>query len=160
MSGAKDNPDIAKFLSSQKVGVLATASLPGAKPHAASVYYTIDSELNIYFITRSQTTKFNNLQSNPHAAFVVYDVATQTTVQIQGIVKVIEDKAFFDKVFQEMTAYSKQTSGTETLPVTRIEPGEYVLFRIRPQSLRLADYKYSPDRYLFETGTQAEQPLG
>ena len=44
------------FLKKHKVGVLATAT-PNGDPHAAAIYYTVDSALNISFVTKTGTKK-------------------------------------------------------------------------------------------------------
>src|SRR5207248_2163271 len=92
MSVASDSPDIAQFLKRNHVGVLATASLENAQPHAAAIYYATDSNLNIYFLTKSKTAKSRNLDSNPQGAVVVYEAAEQRTAQIYGPVDKVPDK--------------------------------------------------------------------
>jgi nitroimidazol reductase NimA-like FMN-containing flavoprotein (pyridoxamine 5'-phosphate oxidase superfamily) len=160
MSIASNNPDITQFLKRNHVGVLATAALQGAQPHAAAVYYATDSSLNIYFLTKDKTTKSRNLESNPQAAVVIYEAETQRTAQIQGLVNKVEDKTMMEKALPLMSRFSKQTAGTEDTPISKLEAGEYVLYRLVPQFIRVGEYKYGTKNDLFEVAAPSEESLG
>jgi hypothetical protein len=65
-----ENEDIQKirsealsFLKDHKIAVLATAK-PDGTPHAATVYYVVDDEFNIYFVTDSRSEKGQNISNN------------------------------------------------------------------------------------------------
>jgi general stress protein 26 len=153
------NPHISDFLKRNHIAVLATAERQSGAPHAATVYYAIDQGLNIYFLTKDRTTKSRNLDTNPQAALAVYEADTQRTAQITGSINRVEDKEIIDKAKPLMAHFSKQTAGTEETPISKLEAGEYVLYRLTPQSIRLGEYKYGVHSDLFDTATPAEESL-
>ena len=58
------------FLKSHKTAVIATVS-SGGEPRAATVYYTVDDDFCLYFMTGRETRKFKNLQQTGRISFVV-----------------------------------------------------------------------------------------
>lgn len=153
------NPHIAGFLRRNHIAVLATVHQESHEPHAAVLYYATDSHLNIYFLTKSATTKSINLASNPSAAMVVFESDTQRTAQITGQVSKVEDKDMLERALPLMSKFSKATAGTEETPLSKITAGDYVLYRLVPQSIRLAEYKYAPRNEVFDVATPAEESL-
>lgn len=140
------------FLTNQRSGVLATADRNG-DPHAATVYYKLDDDLTILFGTRSETQKFKNLEENKQAAFVVYDEATQTTVQITGRVEFVEDEATREHVLEMMHSSSVEQSAENVPPVGKLNAGDYKIIRILPMVMRLAEYSVAKpgSNDIFET---------
>lgn len=131
---------IADFLALHRVGVLATVSSAG-KPHAATIYFTYDQQLNIYFVTKKETQKSRNLQANGLAAIAVYDAATQTTVQIEGTVVEVTDPDQTVWIFNDVWRIAEQTSGIGGVPPTsRLAAGGYISYKISAPSLRMASF--------------------
>ena len=134
---------LSDFLSTHGVGVLATSAKEG-KPHAATVYLTYDQQLNMYFITKKDTQKSRNLQSNNQAAIVVYDAVTQTTVQAEGKVIEVTDPEQTTWVANDIWRIALSISPTSPPPQTRLIAGGYVVYKLITPSLRMATFK-QPD---------------
>lgn len=81
------------FLKEQNEGVLATATTSG-KPFASCIYYAVDDEFNIYFLTSRATNKFKNILLNKEVAFVVGTGPEYLTVQVQGMCDIVPDEEF------------------------------------------------------------------
>jgi len=144
---------IADFLATKGVGVLATSDGAG-KPHAATIYITIDRDLSIYFITKQDTQKCRNLQANPWAAIAVYDAVSQTTVQAEGSVVVVTDAQQLEWIFNDIWKQAAQISPGATPPVAQLMAGSYVVFRLSTPSLRMASFNRpngSESNDIFET---------
>lgn len=75
--------DILKFLKENDLCVLATAD-KGGKPIAATMAYTADDEMSIYFETSTKTRKYENLIANPSVALVIGVDNDKPSVQIDG----------------------------------------------------------------------------
>lgn len=149
---SENHPKIRSFLDSHKVGILATSSKQGV-PHAATMYFVIGPNFEIYFVTRQQTTKHSNLSENPQAALAIFDAATQTTVQAMGVVEEITDTALQADIFNQVTAITKGTSGEHQPPLTKIDAGNYVTYQLKPRTLRMAEFikaEYPPVDQIFE----------
>lgn len=130
---------IADFLARTGVAVLATADA-GGKPHAATVYITVDKQLDLYFVTKRDTQKCRNLQANPWAAIAVYDTSTQTTVQADGTVVEVADVHQQEWIFKDIWRLAAQTSPGGIPPTTRLIAGGYIVFRLSAPSLRMATF--------------------
>jgi uncharacterized protein YhbP (UPF0306 family) len=153
------SPDVIEFLKANHVAVLATASPQSAEPHAAAVFYATDSHVNLYFLTKEQTTKSKNLNSNPQAAVVIYEPSTLRTAQITGHASQVKNDEMMQKALGLMSKFSKQVSGTGTTPISKLDAGDYILYQLEPQSIRLGDYKYGNDSTIFDIATPAEESL-
>jgi nitroimidazol reductase NimA-like FMN-containing flavoprotein (pyridoxamine 5'-phosphate oxidase superfamily) len=156
---ANVSPDIINFLKNNHVAVLATANKETATPHAASVFFATDSQLNLYFLTKENTTKSKNLATNPQAAMVIYEAEILKTAQILGTVSPVKNDAMMQKALRIMAKYSKQVSGTQTTPISKLDAGDYILYALTPQSIRLGDYKYGSDSLIFDLATPVEESL-
>ena len=159
MTDISPNPHIADFLKRNHIGVLATADKKTASPHAAAVYYAIDSQLNIYFLTKDKTAKSRNLDMNPSAAMAIYEADAQRTAQISGIVNRVDSQEVMERAKPLMSLFSSQTAGTAETPISKLAAGEYVLYRLVPQFIRLGEYKYGVHNDLFDIATPAEESL-
>jgi len=77
-----------EFLMHNDVAVVATTS-PVGEPQAAALYYIAESAKILYFVTGSNTKKFQNLRENARVAFVVGSGSEPVTLQGGGIAEVI-----------------------------------------------------------------------
>lgn len=141
---SESSTKVIEFLMKNHTGVLATASPDGA-PHAAAVYFISDSDLNFFFITKNGTEKSRNLKQNPQASIAIYDAKTQTTLQARGKVEADDDPQHFMNVFTQILKISMDLSGGATPPVSKLKDGEYKLYRLKPDSVRLVEYT-KPER--------------
>lgn len=151
---SKDSSDRArKFIQDHPIGVVATADKSG-KPHAAAVYFVLGEDLDIYFVTKEQTTKYKNIVENPHVSIVMYDAENQATLQAQGRTEQVKDIAKFMRLFAKILDVSADTSDSDRPPVSKLFAGDYFMFRIEPEEIRIAEY-LKPDKgdmtNLFET---------
>lgn len=133
-----------KFLTANPVGVIATASLTGV-PHAATVYLVTDEDLNIYFVTKEQTTKHHNLLENPKVSIAVYNSGSQTTLQAHGEVVKISDIAEFMRLFAKILDISADTSDSDRPPISKLYAGDYFMYKLKPEVVRIAEYT-KPDK--------------
>lgn len=149
ISESRDN--ILHFLRNNRVGVLATSDRTG-QPHAATVYITHDDDLNLYFVTKEQTAKSRDLQTNPQAAIAIYDPTNQTTVQAEGKVEEIIDIAESERILYEVWMTALQTSDSGTIPISKLRAGGYIAYKLKAKALRLASFNADGDKAnIFET---------
>lgn len=141
----KSREHILQFLRQSSIGVLATADKT-SRPHAAAVYITHDENLNIYFITKENTAKSRDLQTNAQAAIAIYDPASQTTLQAEGPVEEIIDMAQSEKILFEVWTKALQTSKSGTIPVSKLKAGGYIAYKLMAPSVRLATFNTNGDK--------------
>ena len=79
-----------KFLSAHRAATLATVNAK-KKPDAATVFYIVDKDLTIYFMTRIESRKFHNLKKQSIVSMVITDEETMETIQLTGAAERIEN---------------------------------------------------------------------
>lgn len=134
-----EKPKITEFLKNNQIAVLASVG-SDKRPHTAVIYFYIDADLNIYFITKEKTAKYQNIIENPEVALSVYEPSSQTTVQASGKAEIISDVTKVNEIFRHVLSVAKSTSESSIPPISKIEGGEYKCFCIRPTSIRIAEY--------------------
>ena len=130
---------LSSFLSKNPVGVLATADATG-KPHAATIYLTFDRQFDIYFITKKDTQKSRNLQSNNRAAIAVFDADSQATVQAEGTVVEVTDARQLEWIFNDIWHIALKTGSTSAPPQSQLMAGNYIAYKLATPSLRMATF--------------------
>jgi uncharacterized pyridoxamine 5'-phosphate oxidase family protein len=127
------------FLFNTSIGVLSSTD-PNGDPHGAVIYYTIDDGFEISFLTKSETKKYDNLIHNNHVMLTVFEPLTQTTVQVTGVAREMKDDLVVKVLASKMLGTSLRTSDAGMPPLSKLEAGAYVVFRIEPVQVRMVVY--------------------
>ena len=110
-------------------------------PCLASVYVFIEPDFSCYFITKTQSRKFENVQARPSCALLSSSEETLFSVEVKGQVSVVGDTlmvvAITDR-FREMIAREKGNFWEP--PIAQIQSGEYVVCTLTPQSVRISNF--------------------
>lgn len=151
-TSSESNQRIYEFLKQNQLGVLATVD-PNCNPHATTIYFSIDREFNVTFITKNETKKHDNLIRNNHAMLIVYEPVSQTTVQITGVAKTIGNKVEAAQVFIDTLKTSRATSESGIPPISKLYAGEYIAYKLKPVQIRMAVFmRPDPGGYdMYET---------
>lgn len=128
-----------KFLKEYPVGVLSTVTSDG-DPHGVVIYFDIDKDFNITFITRAETRKHDNIKHNNHVMLTVFEPETQATVQITGIAEQIKDSYIVNAIAGTILGISLKTSEYGMPPVAKLEAGPYIGYQIVLKQARMAVY--------------------
>jgi nitroimidazol reductase NimA-like FMN-containing flavoprotein (pyridoxamine 5'-phosphate oxidase superfamily) len=127
------------FLKRNPLGVLSTVS-PGGEPWGGAIYYVADEDFNFYFVTRTNTAKYHNLDKSPMAALTVADPASQTTVQASGKVSKVPVEDYMDIVFDKLARTRSKGGPHWTPPIEKLRGGNYMPLKLIPDKLHYADY--------------------
>jgi hypothetical protein len=92
-------------------------------------------------MTKKRTRSSENLTSNNNAALVVYDEARQATVQVAGTVIEVNDEDQSREAFSNSLRSSLHTAQNAIPPISRLDAGEYVTYKLIPTELKMAVYK-------------------
>ncbi len=133
------NQRIYDFLWENPVGVLSSVT-PNGDPHGVVIYFNIDHDFTITFLTRRLTRKYDNITRHKHVTLTVFDPNTQAVSQIIGMAEEILDPQEINEVANKMLRANFRTSEVALPPVTKLEAGEHVAFRIYPVQIRMAVY--------------------
>lgn len=137
------------FLECHPIGVLATVS-PDSTPDGAVIYFTVSEQFEFYFVTKSQTQKYKNLQLHPYVSLVSYDAFSQTTVQVHGRVKEVTSGAIKNAMLMTLEQLAARGGSSHKPPISKLFAGRYAVMCLRPTSIRMADYM-EPGADLHET---------
>lgn len=127
---------IYSFLYDSQVGVLSTVGTDG-KPHATVVYFSIAPNFVCTFVTKKGTAKHKNLQNNNQAMLVVFDVNSQTTIQIMGTVEEVVDQQLAEAAYNHMLEAARLTSDGEAPPISKLMYGAFITYALIPASIQM-----------------------
>ena len=130
---------LSNFLNKNQVGVLATSDTTG-KPHAATVYFTFNKQFDVYFITKRETQKRRNLQTNNLAAIAIYDANQQATVQAEGTVIEVTDAKQMEWIYNDIWHIASKTNPNSAPPPSQLTAGGYIVYKMAAPSLRMATF--------------------
>ncbi len=122
------------FLKSQKTAVVATVSSDG-EPQSATVYYIMDEDFFLYFMTGRETRKFKNLSKIPRISFVVGAGPELITVQGGGSVSLLEHPYSDDLIMKLEQNLSLKES--QYWPFFKLPEGAVAVFKIHPEWMRM-----------------------
>lgn len=116
------------FLKSNNVMSVASASID-CEPHTAIVYYTIDEDFNVYFMTSRGSKKYNNLKQNNKIAFTINSNKGINAIQGGGIAEELNEvqATTFFKLINNLI-------GRDLFrwPLMRLAEEGYCTFKIKP----------------------------
>lgn len=121
------------------MGVVSTVDESGA-PWGAAVYFIADDDFNIYFVTRADTSKYQNVKRASLAAFTVADRATQTTVQLTGKVTPVPIDDYMEHLFDKFMELRHKDDHNWSPPINKVHAGAFMPLRITPNRMQYADY--------------------
>ena len=130
---------IYEFLKQHPVGVLATVDANG-NPHASTVYFGVDDQLNVTFTTKRGTEKHANIVRHDTIMLVAYDAANQSAVQASGKAVEITDQQEVLDIFRSTLQATQKTGDDEVPPIAKISAGPYVGYKITPDNIWLTEY--------------------
>lgn len=133
------NQKVHDFLRDNPMGVVSTVSDDGT-PWGAAVYFIADDDFNIYFVTRAETTKYQNVKQGRVAAFTVADRKTQTTVQLTGEVTEVSADDYMNNLFDKFMELRHSDDHNWSPPINKVHVGKYMPLRIKPTRLQYANY--------------------
>lgn len=119
-------------------GVISTLDQNGAIDSAV-VYFTVDKELNLYFFTRANSAKSQNIMNNNTVSFVTYSEETMQTFQLRGDASIIEDPSLQSVAFEGLFKIAHVASGGNP-PITQMMQSEINVFKVIPLWARFSDF--------------------
>lgn len=146
--------DVLQFLHTQDVAMLAT--IKEGKAHAAAIYYHVEDDAKLYFLTKNETGKFRNLMQDNSVALVISDTSKLQTVQIEGIAREVDYTKEYSEVMKRFSAQLSQSGKAwEGLPINHLsQAGYYAFVQVTPTWIRWSDFKNWGHTILFEQKSQ------
>ena len=136
------------FLKSHKTAVVATTSVDG-EPQASTIYYVIDDNFDLYFLTGNETKKFKNLEKNNRIAFVIGVGPKPVTIQGSGKAELLKHP-YTDDIIMRMSE-NLGLKESRYWPFFKLPEGTASVFKIHPEWMVMVNLdidqpaKYSED---------------
>lgn len=131
---------IASYINAHPLAVLSTVEPSGA-PHGTTLYVGSDSQLHLFFMTKRQTQKHENILNKPNIALTFSGEDHQTTPQLSGIASEVTVPDEGAKAFQVLGSI-RHNSEDFRLPISKIEAGPYIVYRVDVSQALLTEYEH------------------
>lgn len=127
------------YIDQNPIATLGTIN-PDGTPAGAAVYICTDSQLsNIYFITKQETKKYQNVRDRPQVSLTIVNPSENNTLQANGHAFDVEDAITIDRVMRAIE--HEHSSAKEWLPpIAKLRAGAYVIVGVAITSARLAQF--------------------
>jgi general stress protein 26 len=123
--------DILNFLQNNTTGVIATVT-PAYFAHSAAITFYVDTDMSIYFLTRKESKKFQNLSLNPSISLTAFEEKIlPTSVHIDGTAEIMDSEV--KKIEIKKILIERSWNESYLPPVMRQEGSEIVLIKITPK---------------------------
>jgi general stress protein 26 len=122
--------------------VISTVSKEG-EPHASVVSFVTDKDDNYYFVTKTDTQKTKNITYKNKVALTIHHSHSLKILQVQGVANIELNSDITKMLIGAITEPKTYKEGVKFPPITKLDAGDYVVFKITPLSVRAHDYSKS-----------------
>lgn len=129
---------ISDFIKEHYIAVLATVD-ESAQPSSSTIYYILSKKDEIWFLTKSDTTKYQNIQFNRKASMTILDQAKPSAVNLTGYVLEVEDTGEKDEILQAITKLADEKLH-DFAPIIKLHKGSFRAMKFVPQKAIMSDY--------------------
>lgn len=135
-----DRDHVLKFLEGNSLAVISTVTKEG-KPDGSAVYYLIEKNFDIFFITKKGTAKYKNIHHLNEVVLTVTNTATNETVKIKGKAEPVNKAALNIEIMENVAGKLNRDDDFETvLPILKHDAGEILAIKITPYQITMSDY--------------------
>jgi general stress protein 26 len=140
-----DRLKVMRYIDEHPVVTLGTLDDYG-RPHGSVVYAVsgdYHTKMHVYFLTKSDTTKFHNLSARPAVSLTGYDEGDVSTLQAQGYAEIEKSPRVIDTVMKQLTR--THAHAAEWLPpIAKLRAGNYMMVGITISHARVGEFKHKP----------------
>jgi general stress protein 26 len=129
---------IVDFVKSHTKAVIATVDQTN-QPSTSMIFYFIDNKNDLYFVTKSLTTKSENLKHNNKSSITIVSNEKPITVSIEGVVVEIEDQKKRDEIMQEVFKLS-YSELHDYAPIIKLHKGSFIVMKFVPKLAKMTDF--------------------
>lgn len=130
-----------KFLKDHDLAALSTVTADN-KPDAATIHYVVKDNFDIFFLTKPQTGKYQNILKNNEVVLTITNAQKLETVKIKGKAFTLEEdpRAIIEVITS--LSHSQNFAGDldKLLPIIKRDGGRIFAIKIEPYEIRLSRY--------------------
>jgi uncharacterized pyridoxamine 5'-phosphate oxidase family protein len=139
-----------KFLNSHRLAALATVDEQG-NSHVAPLFCTVRKTFDIYFSTRVEGRKFNNLMRSPNVSMSFTDEADVSTIQLSGLAERVDNLELEQEILYDLARLKYQDPNWPMPALKLFEKGatsELAIIKVTPTEMTYASFATSkPGKY-------------
>lgn len=132
------------FMTSNRAAALATVGINGV-PHVATVYCVVRDDLSVFFMTRVEGRKFQNLLHQPVVAMAFTGEGQLQAIQLTGQAQRIEDMELEHEIWYDLTRFSIQSADKRPLPAVQLfefgATNELAIIKVTPIEMTYANFE-------------------
>lgn len=136
-----------EFIKDNRVASLATTDGDNI-PHVTILYCLVRPDLSIYFMTRVEARKFQNLMDYPIVGMAFHNEKDLTTVQLTGKAERINDFSQENKILYELLRLRGEEQDWTVPPIELFKRGatnELAIIKVVPTEMTHAAFKPLPN---------------
>jgi uncharacterized pyridoxamine 5'-phosphate oxidase family protein len=130
--------NISDFVKAHSKAVIATVDVDN-QPSTSVIFYVLDKNDELHFVTKSQTKKFENLKENNKAALTVVDDEKPIAVNITGSAIEVTDQTIRDSIMQDVFKLS-YSELHDYAPIIKLHKGSFSVLKFIPKQAKMTDY--------------------
>ena len=135
-----DREHTLKFLEGNSLAVISTVTKEG-KPDGSAVYYLIEKNFDIFFISKKGTAEYKNIHHLNEVVLTVTNTATNETAKIKGKAEPVNKAALTIEIMENVAGKLNHDDDFETvLPILKREAGDIMAIKIKPYQITMSDY--------------------
>lgn len=128
------------FLKEHPLGTLATLSKDRV-PELSVVYFFLDTDFNCFFITKTSTRKFENINNNPTGTLMVADEDSLTSVELYGTIEIVMEPTEIARIiteFQNIASVRKFDYWVP--PLSQVEGNQFAVCKLKPSVMHFKNF--------------------
>lgn len=129
--------EIKSFLSSNSVATIATVTDDKDYPYVLPVFYVVDDNFKLYFISPEESRKVKNILANPHMSVSITDTSKLISLQLHGTATVSERNP---KLTEWLIEVSNKNSYQLLPPMMQIKTDQTVVVSFNIDWYQLSNY--------------------
>ena len=137
------NPDsvstITEYINNHPLAVISTID-PDGKPYGTTLYAASDDQLNVYFITKTETHKSRYINLNPNVALTFTGEDHQTTLQLSGQAIELSTAEEGSTAFHALDSIRHHHQDFR-LPISKLQAGPYIVYKVIVSHALLTQYE-------------------
>lgn len=142
-AGARRRKQAINFITLHRAGSLGTVNAIGV-PDVAIVYCIVKPDLSLYFSTRVEGRKYQNILANPAISLAFLDEESMATIQLTGYAERIQTLALEQEVLHELITFRYGDPNWPVPPVKLFEHGstnELAIIKVTPSEMTHANFE-------------------
>jgi nitroimidazol reductase NimA-like FMN-containing flavoprotein (pyridoxamine 5'-phosphate oxidase superfamily) len=128
------------FIASNPLAVLSLNQKHEA-PYATPVFVLGDNQLNLTFVTKVKTHKYELLSHDNRVAITIHNAHKQQVLQATGEANAIgSGEGEAQKFFDQVNSLEEPSDANWMPPIVKIDAGEYAIFKIETDWMQITHF--------------------